>query len=196
MTGDTDFMRPILRILGLDVPDSVGDDDIFLYIEEKIGSQDISFPKAWGSLRQEFNQRREEIRASKDKIAVVLIGKHNTEVMHSQWQRCNDWKQDHWNRITDSGSFQIGKQLAVTEQEELDRRLVSARITSNTETRLIEGIRYVADCDPEHTVNKNVFLRRLSEGFKLRHDLDPDISHSSEIQEQLASLDCQPDQPN
>ena len=189
MTGDTVFMRRILPVLGLGIPDSVGDDDIFLHIEEKIGSQDIDFLSAWKVLNRKMGSLRRSLHESEDGVAVVLVGQHRDEMLHGQWDRDNTWWQEHWHSTRDlnSFSFMIGRPPATdAELRELWNRLDNIAGTSNAEERLITGVRYWAQCDRQQTVNRNVFYRRLSEGFKLRYDLDPDMSHSSEIQERLA----------
>ena len=182
MTGDTDFMREILRAMGLSIPATVADEEIFWHIEETGQAISDGFGEVWERLGCEFSRARQRILESRYAVTAVLVGFCDGTVLHSQWDEGNCWFQAQWNTIALTAGFNVGR--AAANQDELSALygiLETTRGTHQAEARLVDAIRYWSQCDSATTVGRNVFVRRLSENLALRYSLDPLVEHSDAI---------------
>jgi len=113
--------------------------------------------------------------------AVILIGKRYGEPIMCNWGYGTDWNAFEIGTGV-GGAIYIGKipPESTQERRQFEDLVEGDRSIGNTESRLIEAIRYAADWNGSKKINRNVATRRFSESFELHWHLDEPISNLPE----------------
>lgn len=189
MTGDTDHMRELFVAIDMAIPNEVADEEIFWYLEEATEAPEAEFLEVWERLGCAFDEIRTRLRESKYAVTTVIVGEHEGTVAYSLWAGENDWEQKQWSHLDGTAAFNLGRPARDEDEDSaLYAAIDSRRGTTGAASRLVEAVRYWSECDCQRTVNRNAFVRRLSNDFALCHSLDPCVEHCDRIKKRLASV--------
>jgi len=162
-TGHTNKIRDVLSAVGVDTPDSP-DDRIFWDWEESGLSIQTPPEEARKLLHQAIRSMADK--AQKPNIACCVLANRYGRPFVCTWTSGNEWNPHGWEIGGVGGSFNIGECLSSPGSTAHFLRLIDSDAgTAGAEQRFVDAIRFAASDNNYRTINRNVYLRRMSTDF-------------------------------